>query len=169
MVVKIKQIILLSILTGNIFFSFGQNSTVRSQPIDYPKTKIVTRKMVFDSKDTLYQIVRIEYCEGQTKTFFLNGLELPFDSLVKLNLRKIKQSTKQSFYELRYKENDPLNCIEHINYYITVKIPIFVNGVMAQIENSYENTKSIEIISLKMLYPHSKKKNRIDVLIKILE
>lgn len=132
--------------------SFGQNSTVRGH--DIQKTSLVLCKMTLHPKDTLNPVIKSKFCEGQSKTFFLNGLELPFDSLVKLNLRIKNQLENQSFYELRYKEDDPLYCIEHINYFITIKIPIFVNGEKIPLEKSFEILGSIapnEIVSIQRL------------------
>ena len=172
MVVKIKQTLLLLIVAGNIFFSFGQDSNVRGHIIHYQKTLIVTCRMVFSSIDTLYPIVRIKDCENQTKTFFLHGLELPFDSLVKLELRIKNQFENQSFYELKYKENDPFNCIEHINYYVTIKIPIFLNGEEIPLEKSFEILNAIapdEIVSIRRIYPYLKKKGRIEIVTKLRE
>jgi len=167
MVVKIKQRIFLLILIGNILFSFGQNSTVRGQ--EPQKTMIITNKMVFYPKDTLNPVVRNEFCENQSKTFFLNGLELPFDSLVKLQLTDKNVLNKQSFYELKYKENNTSGCIEHINYFMTIKVPIFVNGKEISLEESLEVLGAItpsEIVSIQRLYPYSKKKGKIEIITK---
>ena len=122
--------------------------------------------MVFISIDSLYPMDRMKFCEGQTKAFFLHGLELPFDSLVKLNLRIKNQLENQSFYELRYKENDPLKCIEHINYYITIKIPIFLNGKELPLEKSFEILGAIapnEIVLIQRL------KGKIEIKTKLRE
>ena len=168
MVVKIKQRIFLLILIGNLLFSFGQNSTVRGQePL---QTILVTCHMVFYPTDTLNPVIRNEFCENESKTFFLNGLELPFDSLVKLQLTYKNTIKKQSFYELKYKENNRSNCIEHINYFITIKIPIFVNGKEISLEESFEILRTIapsEIISIQRFYPYSKKKGKIEIITKL--
>ena len=165
MVVKIKQKIFLLIIIGNVLFSFGQNSTVRGpEPL---QTILVTCHMVFYPKNTLHPIIRNEFCENESKTFFLNGLELPFDSLMKLQLTYKNTLKKQSFYELKYKENNTSNCIEHINYYITIKIPIFLNGKEIPLENGFEILGAItpsEIVSIQRRNPHSKKKGRIEII-----
>ena len=170
MVVKIKQTIFFLILTGNLFFSFGQESNIRGATPQ--KIMIITNKMVFFPKDTLSPVIRHKYCDGQSKTFFLNGLELPFDSLVKLQLTYKNALKGQSFYELKYKENNRSNCIEHINYYITIKIPIFLNGKELSLEESSKILGAImpnEIVSIQRFYHYSKKKGRIEITTKLKE
>ena len=170
MVVKVKQKIFLLILIGNIFFSFGQESNIRGATPQ--KIMIITNKMVFYPKDTLSPVIRHKYCDNQSKTFFLNGLELPFDSLVKLQLKDRNVFNKQSFYELKYKENSSSNCIEHINYYITIKIPISLNGKELSLEESSKILRAItpsEIVSIQRFYYYSKKKGRIEITTKLKE
>jgi hypothetical protein len=163
MVVKIKLIIFL-IIIANMLSSFGQNSTVRG--IDPEKTLLVICKMVFEPKDTLNPIIKSKFCDNESKTFFLNGLELPFDSLVKLQLSYKNTLRNQCFYDLKYNEDDSLNCIAHINYYITIKIPIFLNGKEISLEQSVKILGRVlpnELLSIQRV----KKKERIEITTKL--
>ena len=162
MVVKIKLIILL--ILASMLCSFGQNNTVRGE--EPQKTSLVMCKMVFHPKDTLNPIIKSKFCDVQSKTFFLNGLELPFDSLVKLQLTYKNTLSNQCFYELKYKENNTSNCIEHINYYITIKIPIFLNGKEIPLERSIKMLETVspnEMLTIQRV----KKKGRIEITTKL--
>ena len=165
MVVKIRLIILL-IIISNMLCSFGQNSTVRSH---YPqKTSLIMCKIIFQPKDTLNPVIKSKFCDNLSKTFFLNGLKLPFDSLVKLQLRSKDLFNNQCLYELKYKGDDSSTCIEHVNYYITIKIPIFLNGKEIPLERSVkilERVSPNDLLSMQRV----KKKGRIDITTKLKE
>jgi hypothetical protein len=167
MVLRIKHQLFTILLLGSVCFSFGQINSVRKA--DPQETLLITCGMIFHPKDMLNPVIKSPVCENKTESFFLNGLELPLDSLAKLNLNRKQVYNNQSFYELCFKGNDSLSCIEHINFFITVTISIILNGEELSMAKSLavlENISTDKIISIKRLYPHSKRKTSIEIVAK---
>ncbi len=166
MVLKIMRYLFLIFFSVNLFWVYGQSNTLRGPDIE--QTYIVINKIIFYPKDTLNIFVKNKNCENQTNTFFLNGLELFQDSLLKLKLTHKDVFGNESFYEIKYESNDSSQCIEHINYFIFVKIPIFLNGKELTMESMklLGNIKPNEIKSIRKEHPFSKRKQRIVIITK---
>lgn len=93
----------LYIINGNIF---------------YPKTQV-------DNKPQS----EIKFCDGYKHIYYLEGLQLTENDFLKIGLKRKDIIEKKSEYAYQYRNNDTMNCVEFINLFVMVSIPIKLNGM----------------------------------------
>ncbi len=115
----------LYIINGNIF---------------YPKTQT-------DNKPQS----EIKFCDGNKHIYYLEGLQLTEKKFLEIGIKRKDIIKKKSVYVYQYKNNDTTNCVEFINLFISVSIPIILNGVELkgdEREKKLRNLTTEKIVSI---------------------
>jgi hypothetical protein len=112
----------------------------------YPKTQTENRP------DSLYN-----FCDNiRKRIFFLDGLEMSEDIFLKLNLKQKYVTNKGAWYIYQYKKQDTTNCVESTSLFLSINIPIKLNGVEL---NPYEKETVLKKIQSGQLVAINSKRN----------
>jgi hypothetical protein len=102
---------------------------VRGPDIKY--IVLVINRLIFKPKNPQCAIKSFKSinCWNYKNNFYIEGIELSEDSFNNLNIRQKNVVDSLTCYCFDYKDNDTLSCISTFYYYVSVKIPIILNGV----------------------------------------
>ena len=138
-----KRFKILFIIT-NIFLICSFNSFGQTDSLDnniricgeFVETIIIVNRVAFKPKSQEYNIdfrkKKKEDCWNCTHINYIDGLEVSDEILNNLGLslkRNRDVIDSLTCYSFKYRNDDPKNCIETYYYYVTLKIPIILNGV----------------------------------------
>lgn len=145
------HILIIQILFVNQLFSQCTESNIRrpevtghlyiiSGNIFYPKTQA-------DNKPQS----KMKFCDGVKHIYYLEGLQLSEDKFLEIGIKRKDIIEKKSEYAYLYKNNDTTDCVEFFNLFISVSIPIILNGVELkddEIEKTLRNLATEKIVSI---------------------
>lgn len=74
----------------------------------------------------------LTFCVEKKRVYFLEGLEVPETAFLKLGLKQKDIINDKACYFYTYRNQDTTDCIEQANLYLSVNIPIKLNGLELQ-------------------------------------
>ena len=77
----------------------------------------------------------VNFCENYETKYYIDGFEIPEDFLLDLHLKQKDVIDDKTCYRYEYYKNDTINCVITLNLFISLKIPIVLNGVELELEN----------------------------------
>ena len=141
-----KKIFIILIFFSSILFICNCNSFGQTEQKDTVKTNInynnvrgpditgfviALNRIIFIAKISHHNIRNFKFnlCWNIKNIYYLEGMELSEDFFFNLNLRQKNVVDSLTYVSFDYRNKDTLNCIETEYFFITLKIPIILNGI----------------------------------------
>ncbi len=71
----------------------------------------------------------IKFCDGSKHIYYLEGLQLVENKFLEIGIKRKDILEKKSVFTYQYKNHDTTSCVEFINLFVSVSIPIRLNGM----------------------------------------
>jgi len=98
----------------------------------------------------------IRFCKNYKKSYTIEGLDIPEHLFLNLHLKQKDVMESKTWYSYRYKNQDTNQCVIHVDFFISLKIPIKLNGVElkpAEKETALQKISTDKIVSITLKHP----------------
>ncbi len=120
------------IYLGFFNHAFGQNiETKQLEPCgDNIKQMLIVNGLVFNQRTKLDSInnIQTKFCDSIPHIYFLEGLELSERQFLDIGIKAKDCIQENLVYEFANNQNDSVKCIDTIYLFVSLAIPIHLNG-----------------------------------------